>query len=509
MPMRDLRSHHKRGQALVLGLITIAALVVGIFTIIDVGNAVMHKIRLQDAADASAYSSAVWEARFMNFAAYTNRAMVAHLVTVSEFTSMISFLHALSAWLKSTGPGAAMGVKIQVRVIPKATKIATLMISYAQTMNELIARSQTELFEITKVLVPVEAQNSAYLNDMKADLNVSLRRGGKFHKNMIMEMIYGFAGNSAQPKFQRWINRDFDKYNPTIYDNSHGYSTYGSGRSGMVAGAVRRGRDIPMVNFNLDHLYTTQGSQNIPQIVCSMFGWWPMCKCWRWEWQHNQIAWNDLRAWDRVEKKSKCKFSCCWDDVWNRSYSARHDLSKNKGKVLRQFKGVPDFVQLTRDMTGANFNSMLPNVFVVLQKSWATVANLPGHPRADQIYQNMQRGLEKNTGKSPMLNVYRPLNYADPRYPTGMVAFSRARVVYRGDKHVGGAMSTPSLFNPFWNVQLYPFHGEDRDGTNDNDRPRSYTRSGDMQNYIIDETMPNNYQNLLNKKDRSERVITH
>jgi hypothetical protein len=50
------------------------------------------KTRLQNAADAGAYSASVLEARDHNFSAYTNRAMIANQVAVAQIVSMKSYL---------------------------------------------------------------------------------------------------------------------------------------------------------------------------------------------------------------------------------------------------------------------------------------------------------------------------------------------------------------------------------------------------------------------------------
>ncbi|RME46304.1 MAG: hypothetical protein D6795_15565, partial [Deltaproteobacteria bacterium] len=90
---------NEEGQTLVFTVMIMMVLMVTILTVMDVGEAVHEKIVLQDAADSAAYSAAVWEARFMNLAAYTNRAMVAHLVTVSEMVSIVNSLKVYAKWL--------------------------------------------------------------------------------------------------------------------------------------------------------------------------------------------------------------------------------------------------------------------------------------------------------------------------------------------------------------------------------------------------------------------------
>src|SRR5690606_2686661 len=57
----------------------------------------IEKIKLQNTADAAAYSAAVAEARDYNFSAYTNRAMVANQVAVAQFVGMTSWFRNMAA----------------------------------------------------------------------------------------------------------------------------------------------------------------------------------------------------------------------------------------------------------------------------------------------------------------------------------------------------------------------------------------------------------------------------
>lgn len=76
------------GQVLVLGLIVAIALVMVSVSVANVGIMVAEKIRLQDTADASAYSAAVAQARYMNLSAYLNRAIVANYDAMAFNTSL-------------------------------------------------------------------------------------------------------------------------------------------------------------------------------------------------------------------------------------------------------------------------------------------------------------------------------------------------------------------------------------------------------------------------------------
>ena len=89
-----LRRKIERGQVLVIGLFVIIGLTLICITVANVGILVGEKIRAQDTVDASAYSAAVMEARYMNLSAYVNRAMVANYNSMAFNTAIWAVMDA-------------------------------------------------------------------------------------------------------------------------------------------------------------------------------------------------------------------------------------------------------------------------------------------------------------------------------------------------------------------------------------------------------------------------------
>ena len=58
----------------------------------NTGQKVTEKSQVANAADAAAYSGAVWTARHLNFMAYTNRAMIANHAAVGHVVSYVSWI---------------------------------------------------------------------------------------------------------------------------------------------------------------------------------------------------------------------------------------------------------------------------------------------------------------------------------------------------------------------------------------------------------------------------------
>jgi hypothetical protein len=96
---RKGRARHAgtRGQALVPALLFLLVGGIGLYVAFGSFQMTGAKIKLQNTADAAAYSAAVLQARDYNFAAYTNRAMVANQVTAAQVIALKSWIDELDA----------------------------------------------------------------------------------------------------------------------------------------------------------------------------------------------------------------------------------------------------------------------------------------------------------------------------------------------------------------------------------------------------------------------------
>lgn len=80
----------KRGQALILGVVTLLVLALVVFITFNVTVSVQQKIRVQNYADSKAFSMAVVEARALNHFAYTNRAIASSYVGMANVHAYMS-----------------------------------------------------------------------------------------------------------------------------------------------------------------------------------------------------------------------------------------------------------------------------------------------------------------------------------------------------------------------------------------------------------------------------------
>jgi len=85
-----LRRPARRGQTMVLGVVALLVLALIVFITFNVTVAVQQKIKLQNYADAKAFSMAVAEARTLNYMAYTNRAIASAYVGMANVHAYMS-----------------------------------------------------------------------------------------------------------------------------------------------------------------------------------------------------------------------------------------------------------------------------------------------------------------------------------------------------------------------------------------------------------------------------------
>jgi len=78
------------GQALVMALVVLFMGSIMLFYLFSTGQVSADKQRVTNAADAAAYSAALWRARVLNYDAYSNRAMIANEVAIAQTLTLTS-----------------------------------------------------------------------------------------------------------------------------------------------------------------------------------------------------------------------------------------------------------------------------------------------------------------------------------------------------------------------------------------------------------------------------------
>lgn len=158
------RPKRQQGQAMPLGIAFILVGMVGAFVLFNTGQVAVNKQRLSDAADSAAYSGMVWQARALNFQAYTNRAMIANDVTIGQAVSLASWSTYAAI---ATGNIATVTKPVPIlngitqaladifRMVSNVVKpVADVMVTVMSTINKVIGVSQEAMFVSSFIATP-------------------------------------------------------------------------------------------------------------------------------------------------------------------------------------------------------------------------------------------------------------------------------------------------------------------------------------------------------------------
>jgi len=134
-----------------LGVLITSAVLVLLF---NTSQKITHKSQLTNAADAAAYSGAVWTARHLNFVAYTNRAMIANHVAVGHYVSYVSwvryvhdsidYIDRVTQWIPIVGQYVDIAEQIAEQVRELAEQSAEVVVPAIDLWNANFRAAQAE-----------------------------------------------------------------------------------------------------------------------------------------------------------------------------------------------------------------------------------------------------------------------------------------------------------------------------------------------------------------------------
>jgi hypothetical protein len=133
------------------GVLMSSAVLVVMF---NTGQKVTERSQVANAADAAAYSGAVWTARHLNFIAYTNRAMIANHVAVGHFVSYVSWVRYINdsieaidrvtQWIPYVGQYVDLAEQISAEVRDATEQAAEIAVPAIDAWNVNIRAAQAE-----------------------------------------------------------------------------------------------------------------------------------------------------------------------------------------------------------------------------------------------------------------------------------------------------------------------------------------------------------------------------
>ncbi len=124
------RQRHNAGQALPLALVLLLAVLASLLWMFNSGQLVEEKLRLSNTADAVAYSAGVFEARLLNYDAYTNRAIVANEIAIAQAVGVASWAKYMGTTADNIGP--------YLNLIPYIGPILSQVMDYVKSIMDIL-----------------------------------------------------------------------------------------------------------------------------------------------------------------------------------------------------------------------------------------------------------------------------------------------------------------------------------------------------------------------------------
>jgi hypothetical protein len=151
----------QRGQIAPIALFGVLIASAVLVVMYNAGHKITEKSQVTNAADAAAYSGAVWTARHLNFMAYTNRAMVANHIGVGHFVSYVSWVRYIDETISFIANFA--------QFIPYAGQ-------YIEIVQEIIAEVRDFTEESAEFVIPtMDTWNASYrVAQMEAQASLAL-----------------------------------------------------------------------------------------------------------------------------------------------------------------------------------------------------------------------------------------------------------------------------------------------------------------------------------------------
>lgn len=147
------------GQALVLAALLMLAIALAVLSISHLGRTIHDEIRMQNAADATAYTLAAQQARAFNFYAFANRAQIAHYVGVLQVVSieaialgLISAMGTFGALLKTAASACAGPKAAACLAIPYVGAFLHALSTIADAAERVLRAAARTLLSFTGIV---------------------------------------------------------------------------------------------------------------------------------------------------------------------------------------------------------------------------------------------------------------------------------------------------------------------------------------------------------------------
>lgn len=429
----------QRGQALVLGLFLLFVGTISLFYLFSTGQVSADKQRVTNAADAAAYSAALWRARVLNYDAYANRAMIANEAAIAQSLTLASE----TQYLKNFAACLAMESGDGGWMCESALPYLLAFIPYVTAAFSAV-RTVLEYYDtgLQYALMAEVTARSAAANRAMSLSQTALHVSTNF---VALETIADQVAQANDPNFEAQVM-------PDNFEGPGSFTRrYNDDDRNRLANIVRESTDgytrdrrftirpLPAIGFPIcfGYEYRKRGGTQLSDTLD------------RWE------AVDDLSEWQLRSRKLRCQ----WDEH-PLSWASRRTVGESDPNPI----GVadnPEALDRSRDPSVAYTidDSLYVGIQPFRDLNYETLSGRNGdtevrNPR-HRLHVVVRMGGE-NLRTANMLNVgVGRLRMRENLNQNEIRTIAAAEVYFRRPApRSDGRTELPSLFNPYWQARL-------------------------------------------------------
>jgi hypothetical protein len=405
------------GQALVVMLAFLGVLTGAFVLVFNVGQTVNDKIRIVNAADAAAYSAALWEARSLNYQAYLNRAIVANEVAMAQLVSLRSWSRYVQRTTRNTSVVAQWipPLAAPTRALARGWQAVDAGLQRSlPRLEAAISHWNVDVLETAQALAHQQALISA------ADLVSGVARANE-PRAEVTEATRVLQVRNATQWQHRFTTRyqrgggDLRRFTELLSASRDGFTQSRNGDLLPSASPVqvsRRGGTDLIGEYSWRGMDTLSAHVNL--IVTE---------------QEVPIGWGAAE-----QRRLPISRRGTHGGSWRRNPRASR-LAARELVPQQLYGGVPEIRDVVR-----------PNVHDPRTLSYSVALRLPGRSMltAERL---LPRGLEQLDGET--------IDVAPNLAASGLHALGTAEVYFqRPEPRRDGRIEYPSLFSPYWQARL-------------------------------------------------------
>ncbi|MES9992840.1 MAG: Tad domain-containing protein [Candidatus Thiodiazotropha sp.] len=176
-------TNHQSGQALPMGIAFLMSTLLLMLVLFNTGQSASERSRLLNTADAAVYSGLIWQARALNFQAYSNRAMAANQVSIGQLVSLTSWSQYAYITARNIDEVALYFpvIKTYTELAQTVTEnIDDVMVTIAETfipiidsVNSLLSRMQQAVYVASFEATPAIVREVVQHNDVRYQVDTA------------------------------------------------------------------------------------------------------------------------------------------------------------------------------------------------------------------------------------------------------------------------------------------------------------------------------------------------